>query len=254
MTHTATIKHTLWALALVIGLAGLTGCGAGERLANVGKPPEMTPVENPQTRADYRPVSMPMPAPESTAREPNSLWASNRRNFFKDQRAGSVGDILTVLIDIKDEAGMENRTNRSRSGNENAGLPGFLGYEASLDRILPEAVNPGSLTEFGSTSTNAGSGITEREEDIQIRMAAVVTQILPNGNMVITGSQEVRVNFEKRVLQIAGVIRPEDVSINNTIKHDQIAEARIIYGGEGHLTDVQQPRYGQQIYDILFPF
>ena len=243
---------TLGLSVLICGL--LSACSAVDRLANVGEPPQMTPVENPQLKADYKPVSMPMPAPVVEDKQPNSLWASNRRNFFEDQRANNIGDILTVMIDIQDEAALENETERTRNAGETAQGPNLLGYDASLGRILPEAVDPSNLINFGGDSTHTGTGEIEREEEIMVRMAAVITQILPNGNFVINGSQEVRVNFEKRILQVDGVIRPEDISINNTINHDQIAEARIVYGGEGQITDVQQPRYGQQVYDIIFPF
>lgn len=246
-------KYRNLGLVLFMGCS-LSACSAADRLANVGSPPQMTPIENPQLRTDYQPVSMPMPTPAIEQKQPNSLWASNRRSFFKDQRATNVGDILTVLVDIQDEAELENETERTRDNSEGAELPALAGYEASLDRILPEAVDPGNLASLGSTSRSVGNGTIEREEEIALKLAAVVTQILPNGNLVIRGSQEVRVNFEKRILNIDGVIRPEDISTNNTINHDQIAEARIIYGGEGHITDVQQPRYGQQVYDILFPF
>ena len=195
-----------------------------------------------------------MPAPQEEVTQPNSLWSSNRKNFFDDQRADEVGDILTVMIDIQDEAQLDNETERTRGSSEGAELPALAGYEAALGRILPEAIDPGNLASFGSNSTTNGQGSIEREEEITMKMAAVITQVLPNGNFVIHGSQEVRVNFEKRILNVDGVIRPEDISINNTINHDQIAEARIAYGGEGHITDVQQARYGQQVYDILFPF
>lgn len=232
----------------------LTACTAADRLAQVGKAPEVSAIENPQLAPNYKPVSMPMPAPEVIKQQPNSLWASNRKNFFDDQRASDVGDILTVMIDIQDTAKMENETERKRTSSESAGLDGFLGYESSLGRILPEAVDPTNLVGADADSGHKGEGTTERDEEITVQLAAVVTQILPNGNMVIHGKQEARVNFEKRMIQIDGVIRPEDISIDNTISHDQIAEARIVYGGEGQLTDVQQPRYGQQVYDILFPF
>jgi len=247
-------KNTRTLIFSLFAVSALSACGTAEKLANVGKAPQMTKIENPQLKANYKPVSMPMPAPEIVQKQPNSLWASNRKGFFKDQRASNVGDILTVLVDIEDEAELDNSTQRTRNGNEDANLPALGGYEQALNQILPEAVNPLNLTQFGSNSSSSGNGSTEREEAIELRLAAIITQILPNGNLVIDGSQEVRVNFEKRLLNVAGVIRPEDISINNTINHDQIAEARIIYGGEGHLTDVQQPRYGQQVYDILFPF
>lgn len=240
-------------LALMTSVS-LSACGAGERLANIGKPPAMAEIQNPQLQAGYRPVSMPMPAPKIAVRQPNSLWDSNRQAFFKDQRASNVGDILTVLIDIDDEATFENDTERKRTTNEDSHLDTFLGYEASLAQVLPEAVNPANLVGMNSNSDHKGEASTERDEEVKVQVAAVITQILPNGNFVIHGKQETRVNFEKRIVQIDGIVRPQDISTNNTVSHDQIAEARIIYGGEGQLTDVQQPRYGQQVYDVLFPF
>lgn len=241
-------------LILALACAGLTACGAGERIANIGKTPAMSKIENPAMRADYQPVSLPMPAPKRIVKQKNSLWTGGRQTFFKDQRASDVGDIITVMIDIDDEAELENETERTRNSSESAQLPALLGYEQALDRILPEAVDNTNLAEAGADSVHSGEGSVEREEEIEIKLAAIVTQLLPNGNMVINGSQEVLVNFEKRILQIDGVIRPEDITVENTISYEKIAEARIIYGGQGQITDVQQPRYGQQLYDIIFPF
>ncbi len=238
----------------ILGCSMLGGCSTADKIANIGKPPAMTHIANPMTDPGYQPVSLPMPAPQHITPEKNSLWQSNRVTFFKDQRASNIGDIITVTIDIEDEATLENDTTKSRSGGESAGLDSFLGLEQSLSRVLPEAVNNASLADFDSNSNHTGSGSIEREDEIKLRLAALITQILPNGNMVIHGKQEVLVNFEKRLLRIDGVIRPEDISVGNTIAYDQIAEARIVYGGEGQLTDVQQPRYGQQLYDVIFPF
>jgi flagellar L-ring protein precursor FlgH len=241
-------------MALALLACALSGCGAGERLANVGKAPEMAKIENPQLAANYAPVSMPMPAPKASIRQPNSLWDSNRQAFFKDQRADDVGDILTVMIEIQDKAELDNETERTRESGESAGLDNFLGIESNLNGVLPQAVDPANLIGMDSDSNHKGSGTIDREEKIDVKLAALITQVLPNGNFVIHGSQEVRVNFEKRILNVDGVIRPQDVSIDNTINYDQIAEARISYGGQGQITDVQQPRYGQQVYDILMPF
>lgn len=244
------ISITLYAGALFL----LSACGAGDRLANVGKAPDITPIENPVDSPNYTRVSMPMPEQRVVTRENNSLWGGNKQTFFKDQRAATIGDILTVMIDIDDEADLANETERSRTSGEDVNLSNLLGVETQLTKVLPEAVTGGDLVNFGTTSRSSGEGTTEREEEVRMTLAATVTQILPNGNMVIQGRQEVRVNFEKRVLELAGVIRPEDILTNNTISYDKIAEARISYGGEGHITDMQQPRYGQQVYDILFPF
>ena len=232
----------------------LVGCGASERLAQIGKVPEVSPISNPAEAEATKTVSMPMPEPIQVVRENNSLWGGNKSTFFKDQRASNIGDILTVLIDIDDEAELENETERTRTADEDFALNNLFGVETQLTKILPEGVVGSDLVDLGSTSRSSGTGSTEREEEVSMTLAATVTQILPNGNMVIQGRQEVRVNFEKRVLELAGVIRPEDILTNNTINYDRIAEARISYGGKGHITDMQQPRYGQQAYDILFPF
>lgn len=244
-----------------IATLALAGCGAVDRVGNIGKAPDMSKIVNPTTQRGYQPVSLPMPAPKNVRREENSLWDSSRTTFFKDQRANDVGDIITVLIEIEDEAELENTTERSRTSNEDANLSSILGYQESLDRLLPEAINNATtnvldpdIAAFDSRSGYTGEGSIEREEEITVKLAALVTQILPNGNMVIHGRQEVRVNYEKRILVIDGVIRPEDISIENAIPYEKIAEARIIYGGEGQITDYQQPRYGQQLYDIVFPF
>jgi flagellar L-ring protein precursor FlgH len=251
------ITKILTTTTLFVG-AGLllSACGAGDRLANVGRAPEVTQIVNPQTQPDYQPVSMPMPAPEIASRQPNSLWQSNRKSFFKDQRAGNIGDILTVMIDIRDKAELDSSSDRSRTSNEGAQLNNLLGLETMLDRIplIPAEVDNANLINAGGTSSFSGKGATDREEKITMKMAATIMQILPNGNMVINGNQEVRVNYEKRILNIKGIIRPEDISVDNSISYEKIAEARITYGGKGHITDYQQPRYGQQIMDVILPF
>ncbi|MBG52616.1 MAG: flagellar basal body L-ring protein [Rhodobiaceae bacterium] len=240
--------------ALTMLAASLAGCSIADRLSTVGAAPALSSIENPTAQPGYQPVSMPMPTPERITYQPNSLWRSGGRAFFRDQRAARIGDIMTVKIDIADSASVNNATTRSRDNKEGAGLDNFLGYESALGAILPEAVVPGDLANFDSTSSSKGTGKVDRKETIELTVAAVVTQILPNGNMVIEGRQEVRVNFEVRELIVSGVVRPEDITAANTINHSQIAEARISYGGRGQLTDVQQPRYGQQVYDILMPF
>lgn len=244
----------LSALALAGGL--LVACNTADRLSQVGQEPPQSAVESPERLAGERPVVMPMPEPQvqETNRQANSLWTPGTRAFFKDQRASEIGDILTVRIEIDDSADISNRTARSREASESAGLNSLLGYEAALDTVLPEAVDSADLVDGSSSSGHTGVGNVTRNEEINLKIASLITQVLPNGNLVIAGRQEVRVNFENRILQVAGVIRPEDIGADNSVSYEDIAEARIAYGGEGQLSDVQQPRYGQQIYDILFPF
>jgi flagellar L-ring protein precursor FlgH len=235
----------------VLLLASLPAC---TRLSEIGQAPALSTIADPAEQMEARTISMPMPPPVMMGREPSSLWRTGAKSFFRDQRAKTIGDILTVLIDIEDRAQMQNQTQRRRENTENAALPSFFGFEQKLDAILPNEVDPENLVELGSDSSSAGSGSVNRTERILLRVAAVVTQVLPNGNLVIAGRQEVRVNFELRELRIAGVIRPEDISNMNAIDYDKIAEARIAYGGRGQITDVQQPRYGQQVLDVILPW
>ena len=254
MNRKLTFNQAFKAALLITTAASLGACNALTRASEAGGAPQQSPIQNPTQVPGYTPVSLPMPAPETAQRQPNSLWRSGSRAFFKDQRAARVGDLITVLVEIADQGKLDNATSRARDNSEKAALPKFLGYETRLGDHLPIQVTPEALIDFSSKNGNAGTGKIDRKEDIKLKVAAVVTQVLPNGNLVIRGSQQVTVNNEMRELQIHGVIRPEDITSVNTISYDKIAEARIIYGGRGTLSDVQQPRYGTQIYDIFFPF
>ena len=229
------------------------GCGTADKLKNIGQPPALSAINDPTTTAGYRPVKMPMPHPTPQHYAANSLWQSGSRSFFKDQRARQIGDLVTVLVTITDKAEIDNATNRSRSGSDSVGAGGVVG-SAINKFVLPGSVDASNLADVSSTSSQSGSGKVDRSETLETKVAAVVTQVLPNGNLVIEGRQEVRVNFEVRELIVAGVIRPEDIGAENTIDSAKIAEARISYGGRGQITEVQQPRYGSQALDILLPF
>jgi flagellar L-ring protein precursor FlgH len=237
--------------ALALALAfGVSGCGALQSLSEVGRPPTMSPTSDPTKDPQWRPVTMPMPRAETAPPQVNSLWRSGSRAFFKDQRAAQVGDVLTVLVNITDAATFDNATATTRTGNELMGVPDFFG----LGPHLSKSINPSSLVSTNSTNGNIGTGTIKRDETVTLRLAGVVTQVLPNGNLVIAARQEVRVNSELRDLQVSGVVRPQDIDSDNTVTHDRMAEARIAYGGRGTLTQIQQPRYGQQLLDILLPF
>lgn len=238
----------------LVFVAGAAGCSSMGRIKNIGKAPDLAPTENPAELYGGRSVTLPMPEVSTQAGNANSLWRPGSRAFFKDQRARARGDIVTVVIDINDKARLNNTTERSRSNGETAELPAFGGLENTLVDLLPAGANAAQLVDLSSGSTSRGEGSVDRREDVELTIAAIVTEVLPNGNLVIAGKQEVRVNYEVRELTVTGIIRPEDISNANRISHAQIAEARISYGGRGQITDVQQARYGQQLYDILFPF
>jgi flagellar L-ring protein FlgH len=233
-------------------IAGIGGCSAVDRLKSVGEPPPLTQIENPVAQPGYKPVQMPMPTPQPVSYNPNSLWRNGSRAFFKDQRAHQVGDIMTVKVKITDKANIENETQRSRSNKENSGVDDFIG--SKLIKNPTTAILPGRILTADSTALSEGKGSVQRQEALQTNVATVVTQVLPNGNLVIEGRQEVRVNFEVRELIVAGIVRPEDIESDNTIDSTKIAQARIAYGGRGQITDVQQPRYGQQVLDVILPF
>ncbi|MCO6418411.1 flagellar basal body L-ring protein FlgH [Siccirubricoccus sp. KC 17139] len=238
-------------LALLPLAVPLAGCGSLERLSRVGRNPEMSQVTDPTSAPDYRPVTMPMPAPQDPPLAANSLWRPGSRTFLRDQRAAQVGDLITILVSIEDSAQLQNRTQRSRTGTDTMGLPQLFGLQS---RWLPRAASPDTLVSANGSQATDGDGTARRSETIALRLAATVTQVLPNGNLVVAGRQEVRVSAELRELAVRGVIRPQDIASDNTIRHDRLAEARIAYGGRGTLSDLQQPRIGSQILDVLLPF
>lgn len=226
-----------------------------DRASRVGEPPALSTIENPTQTAGYRPVSIPVPAPLAEApAATGSLWRQGSKSFFKDLRAHDVGDLLTVNVTIDDDAKLDNTSERSRQNSDSVAAPNVLGLENYLGKILPDAVDPTNLVDTSSDMSNKSDGKIDRKEQINLTVAAIVTQKLPNGNLVILGRQEVRVNYEVRELQIAGIIRQEDITNKNTISYDQIAEARISYGGRGHISDIQGARYGSEMLDILLPF
>jgi flagellar L-ring protein precursor FlgH len=184
----------------------------------------------------------------------NSLWRTGARSFFIDQRASQVGDILTVNIDIDDSAKTSNATASARTAGVSAGVPHFFGLESIPGKVLPSGYDPSNMVDTTSKSSNAGSGSVDRAEKISLTIAAVVTAVLPNGNLVIQGTQEVLTNAEVRQLTIAGIVRPEDISSSNTIKHTQIAEARLSYGGRGDISRVQKTPSGQSLIEKYSPF
>jgi flagellar L-ring protein precursor FlgH len=238
--------------SLVALCAMLSGCGAWDRLSTIGQQPKLSAINNPVSQTGHKPVQMPMPAPQPAVYNPNSLWRNGSRAFFKDQRAHQVGDILTVKVKITDKAAIANETVRQRTNKEDSGVTDFLG--SKLLKNPSSAILPGRLLTADSAASSDGKGTIDRKEELLTNVAGVVTQVLPNGNLVIEGKQEVRVNFEIRELIVAGIVRPEDIESDNTIDSTKIAEARIAYGGRGQITDVQQPRYGQQVLDVLLPF
>ena len=230
--------------ALMLALISISGCSAP--ISDIGRPPNFSDVdsgsgsERPGT--DYFPKAPPKPVHRY------SLWDDRRSNLFTDRRALSDGDILTVLIEIQDKARLRNESDRSRTANKGIGLAGEYEFSGLEGKAGSASASVESDTDF------EGSGSTVRSETISLSIAAMVIAVLPNGNLIIRGSQEVRVNSELRILNITGIVRPTDIGPDNTISYERIAEARISYGGRGRISEVQEPPYGQQILDRFLPF
>lgn len=239
-------------LALGLTVALIAGCA---RLEDVGKAPGFTPIHDTVEHS-----AMLNPGPISAAYQPQrgadraSLWSGGRQSLLGDRRANRRGDILTVVIEIDDSAQINNSTSRRRSGSEEFGVPQFFGIPQTIDRILPNGGTVANGVDANSSSSSSGNGQVSRAEQLTLRVAATIIEVLENGVLRIQGTQEVRVNFEIRELLVTGYVRPEDISRQNEITYDKIASARVSYGGRGQITDVQQPRYGQQIADIVLPF
>ena len=229
-----------------------SSCSTIEQLKHLGETPPLSPVSNPTAEPGYKPVQMPMPTPQPASYNPNSLWRNGSRAFFNDQRAHQVGDILTVKVNINDTAEFQDQTQLQRSTTEDSAITNFIGANTIANPA--KAVLPGSLlTADGNTQMN-GNGTINRQDQLVTNVAAVVTQVLPNGNLVIEGKQEIRLNSEMRELLVAGVARPEDIESDNTIELPKIAEARVAYGGKGTLTNIQTAPWGQQVTNVVLPF
>lgn len=196
--------------------------------------------------------------PQTLAKEQRidaaSLWSGERQSLLGDRRALRRGDIMTVVIEIDDKAEISNSTSRKREGSTSLGIPSLFGIPQRLDERLPAGASMADAVETNSSTSHAGDGSVRRNEKLTLRVAATVVNVLQNGVLEITGSQEVRVNFEIRELLVSGYVRPEDISRQNQITYDKIASARISYGGRGQISQIQQPAYGQQINDLILPF
>lgn len=229
----------------------LTACA---RLDAVGKAPAFSPLEGSYQHHAMYSTPLPKDIPPSGPADTSSLWTSSRDSLFGERRAERRGDILTVVVEINDKAEISNSSDRSRAGSDAMGIPALFGIPERLNAQLPEGASMAEAVNTTSTSSYEGTGSVARTEKLTLRVAATVVEELPNGVLRIEGQQEVRVNYELRELVVSGYVRPADISRQNEITYDKIAGARVSYGGRGQITDVQQPRYGQQVADILLPF
>lgn len=229
----------------------ISGCA---RFDHIGKPPTFSSAVATKEHSAMLSPGLPLRVDAQGPTEGASLWSGARQSLLGDRRAIQQGDILTVVIEIDEEAEISNATDRSRSGSESLGVPGLFGIPQRINRELPEGASLDEAVSINSTSSSSGDGSVKRNEKLTLRVAATIVDVLPNGVLSISGSQELRVNFEMRELLVSGYVRPEDISRKNEITYDKIATARVSYGGRGQITDVQQPRLGKQVLDAVLPF
>jgi len=235
----------------------LSGCASIlDKLDNINKPAQMTEAVNPQEKPAYKPMTWPMPeTPPPPKQYANSLWQPGARAFFRDGRAARVGDILKVKITINDQLLFNNQTEAKRTTIDNANAPALLGAAAKISKLVPSlSPDPAALLNISGDLDTKGTGTIQRQDQLTTQVAAMVTQMLPNGNMVISGTQEITMNQDVREVGIKGVIRPQDINSDNTIESQKVAEARITYTGRGQMNDIQQPRWGGQVVDAISPF
>jgi len=250
-------RSRLDTVRLVLVLCLLVSAPGCTRLAAIGQPPDITPVRASAEHNAMVTYALPLRDQERAVRAPlhrASLWTGERGSLLGDRRAMQRGDILTVVIEIDDRAEISNSSSRSRSGSESLGIPQLFGLPQRADERLPDGATLSNAVSIDASSSSDGDGSVSRNERLELRVAATVLDVLPNGVLAISGSQEVRVNFELRELLVSGFVRPEDITRQNEISYDKIASARISYGGRGQISDVQQPRYGQQALDVILPF
>lgn len=242
----------IYFLLIISVFCTLTGCTSMfNQFKNVGNPPEINKVNiyDKENLDEYYPKSTQNQEESSSS---NSLWTPNSKTFFfRERKAKDVGDILKIKIVIEDKAKLNNKTTKKRKSDKGMGMPNFFGLEKNISKI---PADPNKLIGLNSNSDSAGDGQIDRKETIKTNIAATIIRILPNGNFLIKGSQEIRVNFELREITITGIVRPEDIGSDNSVDLDQIAEARVSYGGRGQITQYQQDPYGKQILDIISPF
>ncbi len=246
-------------MSILCACTMLSGCANMlDRLDHINKRPDQSPVINPQEKAEYKPMTWPMPETPPPAKQyANSLWQPGARAFFRDGRAARVGDILKVNVKINDRLQFINQTQGKRTTQDLAQAPNALGLERKLQIIpgLPDgAPTPANLLDITGNMDTKGTGTIQRQDVVTTQVAVMVTQMLPNGNMVIDGKQEITMNNDLREVGVRGVIRPQDIDSSNTIDSTKIAEARITYSGRGQLQNAQQPRWGGQVIDAISPF
>lgn len=245
------MKRIILALFCVTALSGCDTFDHFQKPPNFSDPGKVGQIPPPDPRAG--PIAA-ADVPMLPAAMVGSLWRPGSRTFFRDPRARAVGDLLTVAVNLQEQAEFANQTTLSRTTANGMSITNLFGAGSFIGRVIPGLKNTDSSINTSGNDNTAGQGDIKRSENIVVNVAATVVQVLPNRNLEIAGSQEIRLNNELRQLEIRGIVRPEDITSSNTITSDKVAEARIEYGGRGVSSDLQRPTWGQDLLNRFAPF
>ncbi len=212
----------------------LTGCG--------GKNNEVSPLSQPLEE----PV-VADPQPQS----PGTLWNGDEGNWLADIKARRVGDIVTVTIEEQASASKQATTDTDRSSSMSAGISSLFGLERTAEK---NNITPSSLVEANFENEFSGGGKTTRSENLVATLTTQVVQVYPNGNLKIRGGKSVTVNNENQIIYLTGIVRPYDITADNTIDSGNILYAQITYTGKGSISDKQKPGWLMRILDNTWPF
>lgn len=249
------MKNNLKLLVLLLLTFVITSCQSTfDQIKRIGRQPDFSKLRIPDTSGTKHQNRERNVEYETRVAQTNSLWQPGSTTFFKDNRSWTVGDIVRVVVQIQDKANLDNSTNQSMKNDDRLSLSNLMGKENAVKQILSADNTAADLVKSGSDRKFGGSGSIKRQEDITTEIAAIVMQVLPNGNLVVQGHQEVRVNYELREVKVAGIVRPQDIRANNSVQLSQIAEARVSYGGRGTVSDIQKKPIVSEILDIVAPF
>jgi len=182
-----------------------------------------------------------------------SIWQSASASLTDDVKARRKGDIITIVISETASASKEAKTGTSRDSSVSAGMPNMLGLENT--GIFKN--NFADLSKIINASTNTkfqGTGSTSRQENLNATITARVLEVLPNGNLMIEGRRNIRVNEEDQIIILEGTVRSRDIAPDNTVNSIYVADARISYSGRGIISDRQSPGWLMNIFDKIWPF
>ncbi len=186
-----------------------------------------------------------------------SLWVENGGRslgeMFVNAKARRIGDIVTIRIVESSSASNKASTDTDRASSLDVGLSSFFKLEDEFPSTQA-FFNPFSPAQASYESEFEGTGSTVRSGALEAYISARIVQILPNGNFVIEGNREVRVNNENQIITLTGVVRPRDISGENVVQSTYIADARISYSGSGIVNDQQRPGWLVRILDNIWPF